>query len=219
MHAELAVAVGDEIDHAGHGDHAAAGAGEPARGASCPAATARLRVDAPPGRGSRGQRGSRAALPRMTEGCSSHEHLGRAPAQHRRADADGIEHPRQPARLRGGGRDLLARAWMLVMVPMLTTSAEAIATISATSSGACAMMGDAPTASRPFAVVFMTTALVMLWTRGRARRMAARTAAGVWSPACPSVVGLVIAVSGGPAARGPAETDAMVARTPLPPPA
>ena len=42
-----------------------------------------------------------------------------------------------------------------------------MATISATSSGACAMIGDAPTASSPFAVVFMTTALVMLCTSGR----------------------------------------------------
>ena len=42
-------------------------------------------------------------------------------------------------------------------VPMLITSAPAIATISSTSSRACAITGSAPSASVAFAVSFMTT--------------------------------------------------------------
>ena len=42
-------------------------------------------------------------------------------------------------------------------VPMLRTSAPASATISSTSSGACAITGSAPSASVAFAVSFMTT--------------------------------------------------------------
>ena len=42
-------------------------------------------------------------------------------------------------------------------VPMLSTSAPASATISSTSSRACAMTGSAPSARIAFAVSFMTT--------------------------------------------------------------
>ena len=42
-------------------------------------------------------------------------------------------------------------------VPMLSTSASAIPTISSTSSSACAITGSAPIASVAFAVSFMTT--------------------------------------------------------------
>ena len=42
-------------------------------------------------------------------------------------------------------------------VPMFSTSALANDTISSTSLGACAITGDAPDASRTFAVKFITT--------------------------------------------------------------
>ena len=42
-------------------------------------------------------------------------------------------------------------------VPMFSTSAPASATISSTSSRACAITGNAPSASVAFAVSFMTT--------------------------------------------------------------
>ena len=42
-------------------------------------------------------------------------------------------------------------------VPMFSTSAPAIATISSTSSRACAITGSAPSASVAFAVSFITT--------------------------------------------------------------
>jgi hypothetical protein len=42
-------------------------------------------------------------------------------------------------------------------VPMFSTSALAKATISSTSFSACAITGDAPAASRRFAVKFITT--------------------------------------------------------------
>ena len=56
-------------------------------------------------------------------------------------------------------------------VPMLSTSAEAIPAISAISSWACAMTGEAPAASRALAVVFITTKLVMLWMSGAFSRI------------------------------------------------
>src|ERR1035437_1313045 len=56
---------------------------------------------------------------------------------------------------------------------MFRTSAPAYATISRTSSMACAMTGEAPNASRTLAVSFITTKLVMLWMSGVRSRMRA----------------------------------------------
>ncbi len=51
----------------------------------------------------------------------------------------------------------MALTHFLLSVPMLTTRAEAIPTMSSTSSSAWAMTGEAPMARRALAVLFMTT--------------------------------------------------------------
>src|SRR5690554_6353978 len=60
-------------------------------------------------------------------------------------------------------------------VPILRTKAEAMAAMSFTSSRAWAIIGEAPTASRALAVLFITTKLVMLCTSGLFWRTAARS--------------------------------------------
>jgi hypothetical protein len=57
---------------------------------------------------------------------------------------------------------------------MFSTSALAKATISSTSFSACAITGEAPAASRMFAVKFITTKFVMLCTSGWPARTASR---------------------------------------------
>ncbi|BAA30258.1 165aa long hypothetical protein [Pyrococcus horikoshii OT3] len=51
-------------------------------------------------------------------------------------------------------------------VPIFMTTASASLIISSSSSSAWAITGEAPNASKAFAVVFITTKFVMLWTRG-----------------------------------------------------
>ena len=68
--------------------------------------------------------------------------------------------------------NLLAAICSEYKVPMLTTSAWLSATKSSTSSLECTMAGEAPSASSAFALLFITTKLVMLCTRGRRSRMA-----------------------------------------------
>ncbi len=74
------------------------------------------------------------------------------------------------------------------MVPRLTTSASAIAANSATSSVLSTIAGEAPSASSAFAVVLVTTALVMLWTSGTRARIAASVRATAAAVAIPSVI-------------------------------
>ena len=62
-------------------------------------------------------------------------------------------------------------------VPILTTRAADMAVNSSTSSGACTMAGEAPSARSTFAVQFMTTKFVMLCTSGLRSRSRSR-----WSP-------------------------------------
>ena len=76
-----------------------------------------------------------------------------------------------PARWADAVERRIASARAFVGVPRFTTSAAARAVISADSSGACAMTGDAPSSSNAFAVGFITTSLVMQCTSGRTRLM------------------------------------------------
>ncbi len=64
-------------------------------------------------------------------------------------------------------------------VPILSTSASAIATISLTSSGASAMTGAAPIQSVTLAQSLMVTALVIWWMSGRPVRIFESSAAKV----------------------------------------
>ena len=89
-----------------------------------------------------------------------------------------------PRRGRGGG-DRHRPPCSLVMVPIFTSSAPAMRDDLRRLLRRMRHQGAAPAASSPFAVVFMTTALVMLCTSGRVLRMAASTAAGACS-LCPA---------------------------------
>ena len=103
----------------------------------------------------------RRHLPRV---AAQHRHvdlvedaLRRLGAVRRRADSDRIEDEGTPASLAATPAISIASTQCGESVPMFSTSAPAMRTISATSSRACAITGSAPSASVAFAVSFMTT--------------------------------------------------------------
>ena len=115
---------------------------------------------------------SSEALPRITFGCSSTSfaavrvRYGVAP-QPTGSSTQGLD----SARARNAARSMAATQGG-DRVPMLTTSALAIATKSSTSASAWTIAGAAPIASRQLATTSIETKLVMLWTSGTPWRSA-----------------------------------------------
>ncbi len=119
------------------------------------------------------------ALPRMTVGRSATSRCETSVRSDVAPTPTGSRTQGLPATFIASAASSMDAAQAGSSVPMLTVSTRASAANSTTSSRAWTIAGEAPTARSTFAMTFMATKFVMLWTRGRSARMASRIVPGV----------------------------------------